>query len=504
MKKRVLSILMAFCLVAALIPAARAEEALVTVTVAGSRNYSQAQEVFRLMNDRRTAGEVPALTHNQTLSDLAMQRAAEISLHYDSSHHRPDGTLCDTIVQGVYLDSPSFGENIAGGQTDAQEVMTAWMDSQGHRENILNATFTQVGVGCFESNGVRTWVQIFGSSTSDTASTDRTGSEAVQVPISTRTEYLDPAPSGEKALELEAGGNYNFRIVNRNTFRDPAYEGEHILNELPLIPAVQNAVDEDGVTIAEISADGAGQITVHAVAAGETDLRFPIYEGQPDPYTIHLTVRGSTGTDPSDPAFRVYHVSLLHSEGGTARLSRDHGREGTVVTLTLAPEEGYYFDQLVVRSAGSYVPKPNRLDEQTFDIPIPDGDLELEVYFADGRICPFVDVKKSDYFYEPVLWAVRSDITSGIDATHFGPGNICTRAQVVTFLWSAAGKPEPVSGTNPFVDVKSSDYFHRAVLWAVENGITSGMDATHFGSDRPCTRAQVVTFLWSAAGTSVQ
>ena len=111
---------------------------------------------------------------------------------------------------------------------------------------------------------------------------------------------------------------------------------------------------------------------------------------------------------------------------------------------------------------------------------------------------PFTDVPPGSYFYEPVLWALEKGITAGVDATHFGPNVACTRAQVVTFLWSAAGKPEPATTVNPFVDVAVSDWYYKAVLWAYENKITSGVDATHFGSAAVCTREQVVTFLWSS------
>jgi hypothetical protein len=113
---------------------------------------------------------------------------------------------------------------------------------------------------------------------------------------------------------------------------------------------------------------------------------------------------------------------------------------------------------------------------------------------------PFVDVKESDFFYKAVLWAVENGITSGMDATHFGPDLNVTRAQVVTFLWAAEGKPEPTSTEDPFEDVAESDWFYKAVLWAVENGITNGMDATHFAPNDTCLREQVVTFLYAAAG----
>ena len=109
---------------------------------------------------------------------------------------------------------------------------------------------------------------------------------------------------------------------------------------------------------------------------------------------------------------------------------------------------------------------------------------------------PFTDVKSGDFFYKPVLWAVEKGITNGTTATTFGSYANCNRAAVVTFLWRAAGSPEPKTTDNPFTDVESSDFFYKPVLWAIENGITTGVDATHFGPTSPCNRAQVVTFLY--------
>lgn len=120
---------------------------------------------------------------------------------------------------------------------------------------------------------------------------------------------------------------------------------------------------------------------------------------------------------------------------------------------------------------------------------------------------PFVDVPKSAYYYNPVLWAVENGITNGVDATHFNPDGTCTRAHAVTFLWRAAGQPEPKTSNMPFNDVKAGSYYEKAVLWAVEKGITNGTSAATFSPDDTCTRAQIVTFLWRsqnkpAAGTA--
>ena len=115
----------------------------------------------------------------------------------------------------------------------------------------------------------------------------------------------------------------------------------------------------------------------------------------------------------------------------------------------------------------------------------------------------FVDVATSDYYYDAVKWALARNITGGTGDDQFSPGLECTRAQMVTFLWRAAGSPKPASNTNPFIDVASNSYYYNAVLWAVENGITNGIGDGRFGPDVSCTRGQVVTFLLRAVGTAL-
>ena len=114
----------------------------------------------------------------------------------------------------------------------------------------------------------------------------------------------------------------------------------------------------------------------------------------------------------------------------------------------------------------------------------------------------FVDVKDSAYYAMAVQWAVENGITSGTSATTFSPDQVCTRAQIVTFLWRAAGSPAPVSGQMSFEDVRADAYYYKAVQWAVENGITSGTSADAFSPDRVCTRAQIAAFLWRAQNAS--
>ena len=141
----------------------------------------------------------------------------------------------------------------------------------------------------------------------------------------------------------------------------------------------------------------------------------------------------------------------------------------------------------------------------------PDGYADMSAaeiladLFGDAETQPsqkgFNDVKPGDYFYDAVNWAVEKGITTGTSATTFSPNASCTRAQIVTFLWRASGSPEPKTASKPFTDVAANAYYCKAVLWAVENGITTGTSATTFSPNAPCTRAQGVTFLWRANGS---
>lgn len=111
---------------------------------------------------------------------------------------------------------------------------------------------------------------------------------------------------------------------------------------------------------------------------------------------------------------------------------------------------------------------------------------------------PFVDVHAGDYFYNAVKWALENRITAGVDATHFAPNTPCTRAQAVTMLWALYGKPDRAGKS--FTDVASTDYFAKAVTWASSVGVTAGVDDSHFAPNEPCTRGQIITMIWAAAG----
>lgn len=199
----------------------------------------------------------------------------------------------------------------------------------------------------------------------------------------------------------------------------------------------------------------------------------------------------------------TYAITVQNSKNGTVTASHKSAAKDTAVTLTVTPDKGYALDTLtVLDSKNKAVKLTEKNGKYTFTMPA--GKVTVSAAFkaaAPASENPFTDVPSGAYYEDAVIWAVKKDITSGTSATTFNPDGSCTRAQAVTFLWRAAGSPEPKSAAMPFTDVPAGSYFEKAVLWAVENGVTKGTSDTTFSPDASCTRAQIVTFLWRAGGS---
>jgi len=195
------------------------------------------------------------------------------------------------------------------------------------------------------------------------------------------------------------------------------------------------------------------------------------------------------------------------TENGSLSVTPQNAKRGSSVTITATPDKGYEVDDIVAKDA-----KGNKLTlkdngDGTYTFTMPASKVTIEATFAekqaDEPVAPeklFADVSADDYYYEAVKWASENGVTGGIGENLFGANLPCTRAQIVTFLWRAAGSPEP-KGMSGFVDVSADAYYAKAVAWAVEQGIVSGTSATTFSPDAVCTRAQSVAFLYRAFGT---
>ena len=190
-----------------------------------------------------------------------------------------------------------------------------------------------------------------------------------------------------------------------------------------------------------------------------------------------------------------------HINGGAVSVTPAAAPKGTTVTITAKPDNGYKLDKLTVtdQSGDRLSLSDNGNGKYTFTMP--DGKVTVDASFSKiAATVNFRDVKQRDYYYDAVQWAVEKGITEGTSVDTFSPHASCTRAQTVTFLWRAAGSPEPTGTVNPFSDLSPNAYYYKAVLWAVENGITQGTSADTFSPDATVTRGQTVTFLHRAAG----
>ena len=207
-------------------------------------------------------------------------------------------------------------------------------------------------------------------------------------------------------------------------------------------------------------------------------------------------VRKSSGS--SRPRYDVTTPSK--PENGSVTVDPERARSGSRVTVTVTPDSGYKLGELVVTDRDGKKLELTDKGNGQYTFTMPSGKVEVAAEFVkEVEISPFADVATDAYYYDAVKWAVEKGITNGVSETLFGPDQACTRAQIVTFLWRAAGSPEPKSGSS-FADVAADAYYAKAVAWAVENGITKGTSETTFHPDETCTRAQGVTFLYRALG----
>ena len=222
-----------------------------------------------------------------------------------------------------------------------------------------------------------------------------------------------------------------------------------------------------------------------------------------DDVEIKAIFKKNTPTGPIGTGATTYPITVKSAKNGDVTASHKTASKGTTVTLTVDPDKGYVLDTLTVLDGND---KELKLTEKNgkYTFTMPADKVTAEASFKEefpDLPNPFSDLAPSDFCYDAVMWAVGRDITGGIGNDTFGPNLPCTRAQAVTFLWRAAGSPEPETRAMPFTDVPVGSYYYNAVLWAVENGITEGTSDTMFSPDATCSRAQIVTFLWRAGSS---
>ena len=212
-------------------------------------------------------------------------------------------------------------------------------------------------------------------------------------------------------------------------------------------------------------------------------------------YGVTRPSSGSSSSSSYDPTYSVSTPSK--TEHGSVTVSPKSASKGDRVTVTVKPDSGYVLETLTVtdKNGNELTLKDKGNGKYTFTMPA--GKVEVKATFMEDNsmLNFFYDVPNNAYFYEAVKWAVKNGITTGVGDNLFAPEQPCTRAQIVTFLWRAAGSPEPKGAASGMTDVVSGSYYEKAVAWAIENGITTGTTTSTFSPDATCTRAQAVTFL---------
>ena len=329
--------------------------------------------------------------------------------------------------------------------------------------------------------------------------------------------FTAPTDQEFKAWEID-GTEYKVGAsctVNGNTEIKALWKGSAVI---PTVYTVTVSNDGNGTGTASPSAAAAGMEIALTAAPNKgyhfkqwqvisggvtiTNNKFAMPAGDVEIKAIFEKNTPTGPIGPIGPGTATYPITIQSGKNGGVTASHKSAAKGALVTLTVTPDKGYVLETLnAFDQNGSALPLTQQNGKYGFTMPA--SAVTVKATFMDDNTMLnfFVDVSASDYYYDAVLWAVGKGITGGTSATTFDPSGNCTRAQAVTFLWRAAGSPAPKTKAMPFTDVPAGSYYHDAVLWAMEQGITKGTSDTAFSPNATCTRAQIVTFLWRAGGS---
>ncbi len=453
-------------------------------------------------------------------------------------------------VTKTYGDQP-FTEPLTGAETTVTYTSS---DENVAKVNAQTGEVTIVGAGTAEITAAAAETDVYASASASYALTvnklripvptkgtnelEYTGQEQTYLPDGLDTAYCEI--ESNTATDVLAGGSWHNADVSlkdrSNTeWADGADSTAHRPYPFRITPkpVTVTALDKkitagqpapeltsaDYTVTGLIGNDTLGGISLYYADPSDLSKAVTPDTGKAGTYAIVVT-EGGTGSNNYAPTFVngtltiasrpsggvvavTYPVNVPgETERGSVSSNVKNASKGSTVTITVEPEDGFQLADLTVTDKdGNELPLTDKGDgKYTFTMPV--GKVEVNATFAEKiETSPFADVSTDAYYYEAVKWAAEQGITGGVGGGLFAPDQSCTRAQIVTFLWRAAGSPEPKSMSS-FSDVPEDSYYAKAVAWAVENGITVGTSATTFSPDATCTRAQGVTFLFRAAKAS--
>lgn len=320
--------------------------------------------------------------------------------------------------------------------------------------------------------------------------------------------YTSETKAGEPTATITINLKQKPVTVTGLTAEDRYYNGSTDITltggKLTGIEGTDNVTFTATGTVADASAGTNKPVTVAVVLSG-TDAEWYTATASGVTVDIYETSSGGGGGGGGGSGSPSHAITVDSGKHGDVTVNRSRAAKGSTVTITVDPDAGYELDTLVVTDKNGNEIKLTDKGSGKYTFKMPGSKVTVEATFAEiveePEALPFVDVPTGAYYYDAVAWAVENGVTNGTSATTFGPDITCTRAQMVTFLWRAAGSPKPENTVNPFTDVSASAYYYDAVLWAVGEGITKGTSATTFSPDVTVTRGQTVTFLWRYDGS---
>ena len=403
---------------------------------------------------------------------------AKLVVDWDAGTASADPTF-DQSSCGTAVSNFTSADILASLQTNAGAGVE-WVAGIGHPtfvwdDNNIPADYTAVDAAIARATALDSSLYTNYSAVKDSInSVDRAKSKAQQTEVDAMAKAIEDAIAALQYKDADYtkvdAAIAKANALNKNDYKD--FSG---------VEAAVKAVVRDKNITEQSEVDAMAKAIEDAIAA--------------------LEQKPSSGGDDNAPTYAIEVDKDIRN--GEVTANRRYAERGDTVTITVTPDKGYTLETLTVTDKNG---KEVKLTEKNgkYAFTMPASKVTVTATFMDDNTMLnfFVDVKASDYYYDAVLWAAQNGITSGTDAEHFSPNQPCTRAQIVTFLWRAAGSPEPKSMSS-FSDVSADSYYAKAVAWAVENGITTGTGDGKFSPDATCTRAQSVTFLFRAIGKLV-
>lgn len=358
----------------------------------------------------------------------------------------------------------------------AQPLITAGSTSGGRMEYRLGDTgdYSADVPAATDAGTYTVWYKVVGDDTHDSAA-EQSLSVSIERALVAATVKSYAIQTGDKAPDLTAP------ILGEDYTVDGLFGGDTLGGTAVL------TYEKNGTPVTpDTSTAGTYDIVLSGVTepAGGNYEPLVLKNG-----TLTVSARPSSGGSSSGSHTTIYPVASLPTKNGSVSLNTHGASKGSTVTITVKPDNGYKLDKLTVTDKDGNRLALSDKGNGKYTFTMPAGKVSVDASFAAIQTAAsFRDVKQGDYFYDAVKWAVEKGITEGTSADTFSPGASCTRAQMVTFLWRAAGSPAPKSAANPFKDISVNDYYYNAVLWAVENGIASGTGADTFSPTATVTR----------------